>query len=263
MHVIKLGGSVITDKKRYRRFRRKIVEKIASEIKRATDADEKIMIVHGAGSFGHIKAKEYQLQFGRNLKIRNQNFGFATVHHDVRTLNHRVMETLMRVGVPAISLPPLATALNSGGTLKSLDVRKFEESLANSLLPVTFGDVVFDEKMGFSICSGDDLTLCLAAHFKPERVIFVCDVPGVYADYPPKKGTAILEEISPDFLGNLKAANPEIDVTGGIFGKVQKCFEFLKTKENVEIWIISGRDFVNLRNALIGKDIHGTKVVIK
>ncbi|MCX8174370.1 MAG: isopentenyl phosphate kinase [Thermoplasmata archaeon] len=263
MQIIKLGGSVITDKKRYCRFRKQVVGKIAGELKRAADAGEKFVIVHGAGSFGHIKAREYQLNLGRNPKIGDQHLGFARVHLDVRTLNLKIMECLNKHGISAVSLPPLSIALNSAGKLKVLDVGAFERALSNSLVPVTFGDVVFDEKLGFSICSGDDLTLKLGAHFLPERVIFVCDVPGVYADFPPKKHTAILKEISPSDISNLSKANPEFDVTGGIFGKIQKCFTFLEERKTTEIWVISGRNFDNFRNALIGKDIQGTKVVIK
>ncbi|MEM4160481.1 MAG: isopentenyl phosphate kinase [Thermoplasmata archaeon] len=263
MQIIKLGGSLITDKRRYRKFRRQIVERIAQEVKEAWEAGKRVIVVHGAGSFGHIKAREYQLQAGRSQKIKKQSLGFTKVHCDVRWLNLRIMEAFYKAGLPAVSLPPISIARNSYGKLKEMDVERFRDALGESLLPITFGDVVFDEKLGFSICSGDDLVLRLATHFRPERIIFLCDVPGIYAAYPPKKNEEILREISPEYITTLKTASPGIDVTGGIFGKIQKCFEFLSGERESEIWIISGRNIENFRNALIGKDIQGTKVVIK
>ena len=53
MILIKLGGSVITDKKEYRKFNRDIVARLCSEIK---DSGEDVIVVHGAGSFGHVIA---------------------------------------------------------------------------------------------------------------------------------------------------------------------------------------------------------------
>ncbi|MGB9636844.1 MAG: isopentenyl phosphate kinase [Thermoplasmata archaeon] len=266
MQIIKLGGSVITDKRRYRRFKGKTTWKILGEIagvqreKKVCD----IMIVHGAGSFGHIKAKQYSLDAGKNEDVNKQAEGFAKVHYDVRSLNLKIMEMLYKLKLPAVSIPPLCVALNSNGKLKSLAMERFRDAMENGLVPVTFGDVVFDEEKCFSICSGDDLALKLAEIFDAERVIFLCDIPGIYEKFPPDKTTKILSEITPELIADLKARVPAFDVTGGIFGKVQKSFEFLiNTGKKLEIWIISGRDNISIRNALIGNDIRGTKVVIK
>lgn len=58
MIIVKLGGSVITDKAEYRRFRADTVARLASEI---ASSGERVIVVHGAGSFGHILAKENAL----------------------------------------------------------------------------------------------------------------------------------------------------------------------------------------------------------
>ena len=56
MHIIKLGGSVITAKGRYRTFMQKATSRIIEEIAQIKD---QIIIVHGGGSFGHIPAHRY------------------------------------------------------------------------------------------------------------------------------------------------------------------------------------------------------------
>ena len=57
MIVVKIGGSLITDKSRYRTFRRSAAEKIVSAISRENPA----VVVHGGGSFGHIASRKYNL----------------------------------------------------------------------------------------------------------------------------------------------------------------------------------------------------------
>ena len=58
MLIIKLGGSVITDKTKKQTFKKEVMGNLATQIKKA---DKQIIIVHGAGSFGHVLAKEFDI----------------------------------------------------------------------------------------------------------------------------------------------------------------------------------------------------------
>ena len=71
MFIIKIGGSVITDKKKESFFKQEISDNIAKEIKKT---DKKYIIIHGAGSFGHILAKKYHLHTGRVNDVQIQGF---------------------------------------------------------------------------------------------------------------------------------------------------------------------------------------------
>ena len=64
--IIKIGGSVITDKNKEFTTRPDNIRKIAREIKQAIDSNPnlKIILGHGAGSFGHVLAKKYQTNEG-------------------------------------------------------------------------------------------------------------------------------------------------------------------------------------------------------
>ena len=64
MILIKFGGSVITDKAEYRKFNKETVARLADEIKRS---GQEVIIVHGAGSFGHVVSKQYNLQKGYEM----------------------------------------------------------------------------------------------------------------------------------------------------------------------------------------------------
>ena len=54
--VVKLGGSVITDKSKPFSYRSDVVSALAEEI---ASSDEKVVVVHGGGSFGHTVAKQH------------------------------------------------------------------------------------------------------------------------------------------------------------------------------------------------------------
>ena len=58
MLLVKLGGSVLTDKARLRRARPAAIARLAKEL---AGAPESLLVVHGAGSFGHILARRHRL----------------------------------------------------------------------------------------------------------------------------------------------------------------------------------------------------------
>jgi len=79
MLIIKLGGSVITDKTKENTFKKDLMDKLAEKIK---TADKELILIHGAGSFGHILAKKYDLNQG--YKNDDQLHGFSLTHAMVR-----------------------------------------------------------------------------------------------------------------------------------------------------------------------------------
>jgi len=58
MLLVKLGGSVLTDKARLRTARRAAIRRLASEL---AAVRQSLLVVHGAGSYGHILARRHQL----------------------------------------------------------------------------------------------------------------------------------------------------------------------------------------------------------
>ena len=179
MMLVKLGGSVITDKMAYRTLREDVLRRLAEEI---SSSEESVIVVHGAGSFGHVLAAQHQLQKG--FRDEAQLLGAAQVMEDVRVLNLAVIAALRKAGVPSVSLPPSALACLSEGELSRLDVSVFRRYVDLGMVPVTFGDVALDDGRGFGICSGDQLMESLAKEFSPRRIIFCTDVDGVFDSDP-------------------------------------------------------------------------------
>ncbi|HVP26194.1 MAG TPA: hypothetical protein VMT26_00810, partial [Candidatus Bathyarchaeia archaeon] len=66
--ILKIGGSVITDKGEELKARTNVIDRLASEIQRANTNN--LVIVHGGGSFGHPIAQRYAIKDG--LKEESQ-----------------------------------------------------------------------------------------------------------------------------------------------------------------------------------------------
>jgi isopentenyl phosphate kinase len=254
MILVKLGGSVITDKRRYRTFDQANVKRLAKEIVRS---NMPMIIVHGAGSFGHVLAKKYHLKDG--YRERGQIKGLAKVSLDVRDLNLRVMGALQTAGLNCVSIPPSACCLMEDGKLVSFDMEVMHRYLDLGIVPVTFGDVVLDRKKGFGICSGDQLMARLADEFDPERIIFCADVDGIFTSDPHlHKEARMIEEVDRSVLSRLPRSERCADVTGSIYGKIESILDLAKGREAM---VINGRVQGRLERALKGEAVKGSRVI--
>ena len=254
MIVVKLGGSVITDKRTEGKIRKRIIDRLIWEIKKS---GEKFSIVHGAGSFGHIPAERYQLH--RGLKERSQLEGFHLTHHSVRLLNSEVMNVLFKHRIPSVSISPLCFIEMRNGRIESIDLSKFDKALSIGLTPVSFGDVVFDSEKGFSICSGDDIVLHLALHFKPDKVVFIMDEDGIF-DRDPKKyrNAKFLKDVRVDDLPSAEESS-YIDVTGGM----KKKLDVIKRIANngIDVYVVNGNKIGRVYGVLAGKKVKRTHII--
>ncbi len=218
MILIKLGGSVITDKSQYRKFNREQTARLCKEI---AAADRNVMIVHGAGSFGHVLAKKYSLNTG--LQDFIQVPAMAQVQHDTRELSLLVTEELMKAGIPAVSVPPGSCFVMENGRLMVNDTEAIRQLAHVGVMPVLFGDVVADRNRGFGICSGDQAMEAIAIIFKPEKIVFVSDVDGLYTADPKKDPDAkLIPEVDASMLDKVDSELTVADVTGGIRGKIEE-----------------------------------------
>ena len=86
--VIKLGGGLITDKSSMKKFNRKAVDEVVDSLCSVSDLGASIVLVHGAGSYGHLLAKEYEIASGLKLdKEVGQWAAVEEIRSDMRELN--------------------------------------------------------------------------------------------------------------------------------------------------------------------------------
>ena len=254
--MVKLGGSVITDKARLREFRRDACMRLAQEMRAWAGT---LVVVHGAGSFGHIIAREHRLHEG--YRDDSQLKQVAVVQRDVRELNVRVIEALIDNEVRAVSVPPAAAAAFDRGSVTTFDPSLFHRLIGLGLSPVTFGDVVPDDTMRFSICSGDLMMEELARHLKPRLAVFCADVDGVFTSDPKVEGDAeLIPSLDREAIGRMMLGSSDRpDVTGGMRGKMER---MLAIAEHCEKCIILNGDVPDrLKGALTGTEIPSTTVL--
>jgi isopentenyl phosphate kinase len=265
MIIIKFGGSVITHKAKKGIYNSDTTQKLLNELReyvdnKAKESGEKpnndLILVHGAGSFGHISAKKYHLDNG--FKDTEQLFGLSEVHQDVRDLNLKFMNELLLSGFPGISIPPMMILRNRAKTVNYMDSEIFRKVLEMQCVPVTFGDVVPDDTLGFSICSGDSIIEKLAEVFEPERVIFITDVDGLFTNNPnlDSKAKLIKELTRESFSSACTTENVNPDVTGGIYLKSKIALALAGS--GVQTYIINGHAHGRLSSALLGQPVVGT-----
>lgn len=205
--IFKIGGSVITDKNRYRSFKKDVCGKIIDVI---SAFDNEIIITHGAGSFGHILAKKYG--FPGDISDKNLR-GVSEIHADVLRLNLFLTDLMIDRGLRPIQIPPVVQS--NGKHIQTVPFKKF---LAEGFAPVSFGDIV--PKQGFAhIISADDIVLDLAKTFHPDKVIFFSDVDGIFDRDPKTSDDATLVRNLDEQISYSDVTN---DVTGGMKGKVGK-----------------------------------------
>jgi len=255
MLLVKLGGSVITDKARLRTPRRAAIRRLAAEL---AAVRQPLLAVHGAGSFGHILARRYNLSGGGSSPAKR--VAAARVQQDVKELDGLVVNGLIAAGLPAVPIPPSTVLSLSDGTVATIDLTPFLEFSSMGFTPVTFGDVVRDLRRGFSVCSGDLMMLELARAFRPERAVFVADVDGLFTADPKRRRDAeLLDVVQPKDLDQIAFTSPSrTDVTGSIEAKVRRMFEI--ADHTGECLIVNGNVKNRVRDALRGRRVVGTRV---
>jgi isopentenyl phosphate kinase len=257
--LVKLGGSLITDKTKPFTPRMDVIKRLAKEIHEAREeAELKLVIGHGGGSFPHKPAKDYRTDLGI---IDKESFkGISAVQDAASRLNRIIVNSLIETGENAISVQPSASFIAEGSVIRHWYTEPIEYMLKYDLLPVVYGDVAMDIRKGCSIISTEEILNYLARQLTYKRVVLVGVTDGIFDKDPNKYSDAkfVPEINSKNYLkvrGYL-GGSAGIDVTGGMLHKVEKMFEL--TKVGVEAEIISGEKKGNLKKALLGEKGLGT-----
>jgi isopentenyl phosphate kinase len=178
--------------------------------------------------------------------------GFASVWHAARELNTILVETLISHGLPAIALPPSASAISRDGQLVSIAVEPVQRAMEAGLLPVVYGDVVFDQTWGSSIASTEEVFAQIARSISPGRLLLAGKAEGVFDVSTPQP--QLLEKITPEIRSKLTFDSPEgDDVTGGMAAKVDLCLALAQSHPGLEILIFSAEQPGQLRRVLSGQ----------
>jgi isopentenyl phosphate kinase len=246
---VKLGGSLITDKHREATPRPEELRGLAEELAAARRAAPHLSVVlgHGSGSFGHWEANRHGTREG--VSTPREWVGFARVSAAASRLNRIVVDTFLEAGVPVLSLQPSASALSDGGRITTYAVEPIRRALDVELVPLVFGDVAFDGRIGGTILSTEDIFAHLASSLRPTRVLLLGNAPGVLG-----RDRQVIPEITPrsfPAIEPLLRGSAGVDVTGGMADKVARMVALVSRVPGLRVWILTGRAPGNLKRALL------------
>ena len=261
--VVKLGGSCITDKSQFETLNKELLNSIARDLEKAQGHGHRFILVHGAGSFGHHTAREYELSKGGNVSTWAE--GFSRTHRSVTKLNNLVLQALHNRGLRRVLHWPIFPDVTTCGKSNIADIGTLSrEKLCNVLnagfIPLLHGSMVFDEMHRCSVLSGDKIVSCICKTFnndrpawwwldKPrssdfhvKRCVFLTDVDGVFDVNPLEHSDAkLIKRIIVDRRGvplerffqdverkadqKSSKRRASVDVTGGMNSKLATSYQ--------------------------------------
>ncbi len=264
--ILKLGGSVITKKDATEpTLNHKNLDRISKEI--SESSYDKLVIVHGAGSFGHPFAQKYGIgnEITSTSELARKKLGFSLIQNSVKNLNSKVCEYLRIHGVFSVSIQPSSFVLTKNKRIYSANIDLINKYLDSGFVPVIYGDVVLDEDQSIkmAVLSGDQIIKYLAEHLNPERVILGSDVDGIYTKDPKKYPDAELVKLvssraQAESMIELMSSKETVDVTGGMEGKLRELLELADL--GVESEIINANKVNLIKEAINGDEIIGTLI---
>lgn len=258
LFIIKLGGSLITDKSAIRKPRPDVIlscwQQIASAL--AEDTSLRVIVAHGQGSYAHVPAKKYLLSQG--MVHEDARMGYAKTSLEVRMLHQLVLELGIETGLPVVSFLPNDQVVAANDLIVHYYTQSLELALNQGFVPVSSGDMAMDMDKGCSVISADTILPALAdrlhtASWPKATLIHATLTEGVLQDPSnPDLGHIPLIESHTSQLSYSNVTSGA-DVTGGMAKKVA---ESVKAAQSGYESLICNPGTSNLLNELL----HGTGV---
>lgn len=210
--VLKLGGSLITEKDQRETVDHAVLQEAAAAIGEAEIAD--LVLIHGGGSFGHFHAEDHGVSIDAGTTDAE---AVREIHAAMGRLNTAVLDAVAEAGVPAVPVRPFSAGYRPAEREVWHASGQIEAMLDEGFVPVLHGDIFTSVGAGATIVSGDELVVALARSLGATSVGLCASVEGVLdADGD------VIPEI--DDIESVEAAlggAESTDVTGGMAGKVR------------------------------------------
>lgn len=259
--LVKLGGSLLTDKRGEASARHEVIERLSEEIADARQTmSEGLILGHGSGSFGHVAAARFGLGRG---PYGGGPAGIAVTQDQAARLHRIVVDALVSAGVPSFSwAPSSALTARAGKPAGGGNPAPLLEALDRGLVPVTYGDVVMDHEWSASILSTETVLRYLILRlrrwrFEIRRLLWLGETDGVYdrdGENIPRLDAATLR----DALKHIDAP-AGTDVTGGMLLRLETARALARL--GIESWLLNGRAAGQLAAGLRREPAGGTRFV--
>jgi isopentenyl phosphate kinase len=254
--IIKLGGSVITDKRLAFKADLRSMHRIARELVRVRD---RLILLNGAGSFGHIPVKRFGLDEGFS---EGKTRTFARTKLQLLRLQEMLVSILCSHGIPVVPFTPSSFMIARSGRLCAAELAPIREFLDLGLVPLLGGDLIADLEQGWRVVSADQMAAWIAPRIRASIIIYGTDVDGLYSSDPKiYKEAELLETISYTEIRKIAGSalgSSMPDVTAGMQGKL---FEARRAaKKGVQVVMMNLRRPRDLHPILKGRRGRWTRI---
>ncbi len=255
--LVKLGGSLITDKSGDCAARLEVIYRLAGEIAAARPRMTRLILGHGSGSFGHASAARHGVGAGPLSAAALQ--GVSETRARAAELHALVTSSLLAAGLAPFTWAPSSAMVSRSGSPARGAIGPLLAALEFGLMPVTYGDVVTDSSWGASICSTEAVLLYLAGRLRRRRhrvgrVLWLGATEGIYdADGVP---IPRVDRGSYARVRRAIGATAGTDVTGGMLLRLETARRL--AARGIDSWIVDGRVPGLLTAGLAGEPVPGT-----
>lgn len=258
---IKLGGSLITDKKKPLTVHTTRLRSTVKQLKELYNRYPNTSFIYGngAGSFGHFVASQYHEELAQRGKY--STLAVREIHKSVSDLNTIIINEMMDQKLPVISLAPSSFMTSDKGRINACKIQGIITLLENGVSPLVYGDIIPDRTRVGYICSTErvfreiikQLKLISAYTF---TVLFCGTTNGVLDE---KKQTIFTIPSRKNITKKLVFDAAEgFDVTGGMLHKVEE--SLILAKMGVKSYIVNATIEGEISAALSGKKFSGTTI---
>ncbi|MFX0163633.1 MAG: acetylglutamate kinase [Candidatus Hodarchaeota archaeon] len=260
--IIKMGGEIVENDT--------LLDHVIQEIAELHMKNYEIIIVHGGGKTTSILMEKMGLKptFVKGLRVTDEE----TLKFVIMTLrgliNLKIVSKLVSKKVKALGLSGVDTTtiiaekkkvektldLGLVGEVKKIDTRLIDLLLKEGIVPV-FSSLCYSEKEFILNVNADEVAGALSATLKPDVFIILTDTKGVLED--PEDEESTIEKM------NIKTAENLISrgiASTGMIPKLEACINALKEGTKEAIIIQGTKQQKTIKEAIINKNIQGTKI---
>ncbi len=251
--VLKLGGSAITDKAKICTPRVDVISRAVDEIAKTS---KPIILLHGGGSYAHpfVRKKLASNGFRSTVGLRT----VSEIELNLEQLTRIIGVGMLLRGRPFVPIRPMSFITLRNGEVNKHFLLPLTLALRSGMVPVIHGDICLDEVKGFGILSADRIASLLGEELTISRVLFGCDVDGVFEKE--SKQHVVKEVTEQNYESILKRIHDSgSDATGGMHGKMMEAIRLAKI--GVETFIFNLRNPMNLKLLLDGDSTVGSRFV--
>lgn len=256
--VVKLGGSAITDKSKECTPNIPVIQ---HAIEQLASHKAPIILLHGGGSFAHPVVTRSKLDKG--FLEKQQAIALSETELNLDQLTRIIGASLLLSKRAFVPLHPISFITMRDGRISRCFLEPVRKSLGLGVTPLMHGDMVFDEAKGWAVLSADKLATLLATRLEVNRVLFGCDVDGVYSRNPKiSEETELLTEVTRSNASTLirtLRSEPSSDASGGMLGKATEALQI--ARGGIESIIFNLKKLDSLSNILNGKRTSCTRFV--